>query len=130
METATGVRPQLTRVSTGKAIAGVCAGLARYFAVDPALVRVLFVVFAFAGGAAVLGYIVLWIVMPLSTDAESALPVGRQGNNEFLAVVLIGAGSLWLLANTGVFSFVQWRFAWPLALVVLGIALLVRRTRS
>lgn len=130
METSTVVRPELTRVNTGKVIAGICAGLARYFAIDPALVRVLFIVFAFAGGAAVLAYVVLWIIMPLSPEAEASGPAARQIGNDSVAIALIAVGSLWLFANLGAFSFIQWRFAWPLALVLFGVALLVRRTRS
>src|SRR5688572_9691817 len=130
MESSTIVRPQLTRVSAGKAIAGVCTGLARYFQIDTALVRLVFVVFAFAGGASVLAYVVLWIIMPVSPDGETAVSVARQGGNDFVAITLIAAGALWLFANLGVFTLVQWRYAWPLALVVLGVALLVRRTRS
>ncbi|MBN1484706.1 MAG: PspC domain-containing protein [Chloroflexia bacterium] len=45
-------------------IAGVCAGLAEYFAIDPTLVRLIFVILALMGGPGILIYIVLWIVMP------------------------------------------------------------------
>jgi phage shock protein PspC (stress-responsive transcriptional regulator) len=45
-------------------IAGVCAGLAEYFAVSPVLLRLIFVLLAFSGGAAVPAYIILWIVLP------------------------------------------------------------------
>ncbi len=55
--------PRLYRSATDKAIAGVCGGLAHYFNIDPALVRLAFVVFALAGGASVLLYIVLWIAV-------------------------------------------------------------------
>jgi phage shock protein C len=45
-------------------IAGVCGGLARYFNIDPAIVRLLFVLAVALGGASPLIYLVLWIVMP------------------------------------------------------------------
>jgi len=45
-------------------IAGVCAGLADYFAVSPVLLRLIFVLLAFSGGPAVPAYIILWIIMP------------------------------------------------------------------
>jgi len=46
-----------------KKIAGVCAGLARYFDIDTVLVRLAFVILVLVGGGGVLAYIVLWIVM-------------------------------------------------------------------
>jgi phage shock protein PspC (stress-responsive transcriptional regulator) len=46
-------------------VGGVCAGIADYFSVDPTLIRlawVLMTVFSF--GTGVLGYFVMWIIMP------------------------------------------------------------------
>jgi phage shock protein PspC (stress-responsive transcriptional regulator) len=54
---------KLTR-SKDKKIAGVAAGLADYFDLDPTIVRILFVVVFFAGGASLLAYLIMWIVMP------------------------------------------------------------------
>jgi phage shock protein C len=57
-------------------IAGVCGGLARYFNIDPVIVRLLFVVAVFAGGFSPLLYAVLWIIMPQAAAAPTpaALP--------------------------------------------------------
>ncbi|HMI27059.1 MAG TPA: PspC domain-containing protein, partial [Streptosporangiaceae bacterium] len=43
---------------------GVCAGLAAYFGIDPALIRLAFALFTIFGGAGVLLYLVAWIVIP------------------------------------------------------------------
>jgi phage shock protein C len=118
---------RLYRSATDKAIAGVCGGLAHYFNIDPALVRLAFVVFALAGGASVLLYIVLWIAVPVG-EGTPAVALGDRGH-EMLATVLIAIGALWLLANLGAFTFINWRFAWPLVLVAAGVALLLRRVR-
>ncbi len=45
-------------------IAGVCAGLAKYFAVSPLLLRTVFILWAMASGASVVAYVVLWIALP------------------------------------------------------------------
>jgi phage shock protein C len=50
--------------SKEKKVAGVAAGLANYFDLDPTIVRILFVVIFFAGGASLLAYLIMWIVMP------------------------------------------------------------------
>jgi phage shock protein C len=50
--------------SKEKKVAGVAAGLANYFDIDPTIVRILFVVIFFAGGASLLAYLIMWIVMP------------------------------------------------------------------
>jgi phage shock protein C len=117
--------PRLYRSTSDRAIAGVCGGLAHYFKIDPALVRILFLVFALAGGASILLYIVLWIAVPADGGVQTT-PISHAGN-ETVAVVLISIGALWLLANFGAFSLIEWRFAWPLALVALGVLLLTRR---
>ncbi len=70
---------QFTRSKNDKMIAGVCGGLARYFNIDPAIVRLLFVLAVVLGGASPLVYLVLWIVMPeeqaaYAAPAATALP--------------------------------------------------------
>jgi len=45
-------------------IAGVCGGLADYFAIDETLVRIIFVILTIGGGSGILLYLVLWLVIP------------------------------------------------------------------
>lgn len=55
---------KLTKSRDDSVIAGVAGGLAEYFNVDSTLVRLLFVVFAMAGGPGLMVYILLWLIMP------------------------------------------------------------------
>ncbi|GII24189.1 PspC domain-containing protein [Planosporangium mesophilum] len=56
---------KLYRSRTDRMVAGVCGGIAEYSNMDPSIVRVLFVVLAFfTGGAALLAYPILWLVVP------------------------------------------------------------------
>lgn len=52
------------RPRNGRVIAGVCAAVANRFGWDVTLTRVLTVVAAFFAGAAIIVYIVLWVVVP------------------------------------------------------------------
>src|SRR5947207_15685864 len=65
---------RLTRSETNKVIAGVCAGLAEYFDVDPVLVRVGFVVAA-AAGFGIIAYIAMWIAVPRASETVPATTV-------------------------------------------------------
>jgi phage shock protein C len=58
------VRPQLRRSGTEKMLGGVCGGLAEYSGIDPVLWRVGFVGLTLAGGAGVVLYLLLWVLMP------------------------------------------------------------------
>lgn len=126
MNTTTGPRV-LTLDRSDKVIGGVCSGLARYFGVDAVFVRLLFLIFAFAGGASIALYLVLWIFMPAGTESAASSTAKRAP--ETLAILLIAIGAVWLLANLGAFAFVDWRIGWPLVLVAAGLALLARRMR-
>ena len=55
---------RLVRNVQDKKIAGVCAGLAKYFNIDPTLVRVLWIISVCALGTGILAYAVCWFVMP------------------------------------------------------------------
>ncbi|MDG4821121.1 PspC domain-containing protein [Asanoa sp. WMMD1127] len=72
---------QLRRTSDDKIIAGVCGGLARYFGVDPVLMRVIFAVtVVLTGGLALLAYPVLWFLMPEAPPGADVWP-GATGQN-------------------------------------------------
>lgn len=62
------MKKQLMRSSRDKKIAGVCAGVAYYFDIDPTIVRVIWGVLAFGYGAGIVAYIILWIIAPVATD--------------------------------------------------------------
>jgi phage shock protein C len=50
--------------SKDRKIAGVCSGIAEYFNMDPTIIRILFVVLAFAWGFGIIAYIAGWIMIP------------------------------------------------------------------
>lgn len=56
---------KLYRSRNDRVIAGVCGGLGAYFNVDPIWVRLLFVLFFFAGGSAFVIYLFMWLLVPL-----------------------------------------------------------------
>lgn len=55
---------RLYRSTDDRKVAGVAAGIAAYFELDPLLIRLLFVILTVAGGGGILIYIILWIVTP------------------------------------------------------------------
>ncbi len=57
------MRSSLYRSVRNKKVAGVCAGLADYFDVDVALIRVAFIVGVVLHGIGLLAYVVLWIAV-------------------------------------------------------------------
>jgi phage shock protein C len=57
-------RPPLRRAYDGRMLAGVCAGLADYLAIDVTIVRVAFAVFTFLGGAAIPAYLACLLLIP------------------------------------------------------------------
>lgn len=61
---------QLMRDEKRKILGGVCSGMATYFNVDPIWIRLLFALTAFAYGITILVYIVMWIIVPGSTDLD------------------------------------------------------------
>ena len=56
---------QLTRSTSNRMIAGVCAGLGEYLGIDPTIVRLLVILAFFTGfGGIALVYLVLALVIP------------------------------------------------------------------
>ncbi|MDQ3812186.1 MAG: PspC domain-containing protein, partial [Chloroflexota bacterium] len=195
-------RPRrLTRSSRERMWAGVAGGMAEYFDLDPALVRLLWVAAAVvSGGLAIPVYIVASIILPRDDRPPASGIQWRDWSHEFqtetqrlaeearriasgtrepqpsapdsaahepsahtaepeatpytppapaawpaagpdvepqrnhgarprsAGVVLVGLGVLLLAANAGMFSWIEWRYMWPLIFIGLGLALLARQS--
>ncbi len=82
------------RNNNDKVVAGVCSGLADFFAIDPVFVRIIFVVAVIGGlGIGVLVYLLLWILVPLKSATENRhSKLFRSRDNRILAGVSGGLG--------------------------------------
>jgi signal transduction histidine kinase len=95
--------------SDDRVIAGVCGGIAASLRVDPTLVRLVFAILSFAGGAGILLYFALW--------------VWTSGRRPVFAVLILALATMALLGALGVSPAV----VLGAGLVVAGIVLLARR---
>jgi phage shock protein C len=72
------VAAQLTRSQTDRVIAGVAGGIAERYGLNPALVRIAWVVSIFFGGFGILAYVVLWIALPAGPVQVSAIRIAEE----------------------------------------------------
>lgn len=119
---------KLYRSTHNRILGGVCAGIAEYFGLDPTLVRIVWIITIFAGGAGILAYIVAWILIPENPvdviDGSDKSLFNTRAGAEVFGWILIAVGALLM------FKFVvPWffsRYFWPLLLIALGIGLILR----
>ncbi len=64
--TTTSGKKRLFRDENHKIVGGVCSGVANYFDIDIAIVRVVFLILLFSFGIGFIPYIILWIAVPSS----------------------------------------------------------------
>lgn len=114
---------RLRRSTDDRYVAGVAGGLGRHFGIDPAIVRVLFVVLAFFGGASIPAYIACWLLVPEEGRERAAVPTGA----ELRRIVLISAAAVAVLVFLGdAWGGFAWH-VWPLLVVGLAVVLVVSR---
>jgi phage shock protein PspC (stress-responsive transcriptional regulator) len=63
-------KKRLFRDENHKLVGGVCSGVANYFDVDIAVVRIIFAILLVIGGIGFVPYIILWIAVPSSATTE------------------------------------------------------------
>jgi phage shock protein C len=135
---------RLLRSRTDTVIGGVAAGLAQYLNADPALVRIAWAVLVpITGGAALLAYIVAWIVVPEAPKAATAEAVGGDpeaagsvaepaARNDGRAGIVVGIGLVlvgaWFLLRQYLPE-IDWGLVWPIVIIGIGIVILVTTTR-
>ncbi|NIA03071.1 MAG: PspC domain-containing protein [Nitrospirae bacterium] len=145
---------RLVKSKTDKVIWGVCGGIAKYFKVDPVIVRLAFVVLVIINGVGILLYIILAIIMPEADQVDrpqkdiiekniegmteqvkgaidkmgSEAPAQKKSENStWLGVILILLGAYFLLNSFHLLTWVRSDVLWALLLILIGIALLVKR---
>ena len=124
---------RLQRDLQNKVLGGVCSGLSNYFDIDATFWRILLFVLFLFGCSGLLIYLILWIAMPAAkfepgaqmTQQDAAADGARKKKNGNMAagLTLIGIGTICLLARY--VPQINWRTAWPILLIVLGIILII-----
>lgn len=108
-------------------IAGVSGGVARHLDLDPTIVRVLFVVLAFFGGAGLLLYGALWLLLP-EERTEHAI-IGLDSRSLTVAIVaVLGLAAVLFIGD----AWGGYGFPWPLTVagIVVAVVLLTRDRRE
>lgn len=110
---------RLYRSPRDRMIAGVCGGFAEYLGVDPALVRILWLLTVFAGGLGLWLYIAAWIIVPERPATADELARPRSSNSGVVWGVVLVVVGLFLLGRRfdmfdfwPYFSYWHWH-AWP-----------------
>lgn len=134
---------KLYRSKSDRIIAGVCGGLSDYLDVDAVFFRLAFVLLALAGGSGILIYIIMFIIIPEEGEPPKPLDskeykenrekeikniaTKHSGQGKLMAgVVLILLGIAFLTESYLPESF-NFEKLWPLVLIVIGVAVLVRK---
>lgn len=142
---------KLYRSRSDKMLGGVCGGLASYAGIDPIIVRLFFIIFTLAGGAGVLIYFILWILLPEEGESSEwneknySSRVGSMRDDfieatrkpdpravRYIGGAIVTAGVLLLLQNLNI-SWLWWLegdFIWPLILIAGGVLLLLKAFRK
>lgn len=141
----------LKRSRTNRVIAGVCAGLAKYFNLDIALMRVLFVVATICGSFGFWMYVILWIVVPeenildqggyeqsyekktydepIDITPKDEVAEKKPVNGVMIAsLILIFVGLVALIDNFTPIAWV-WKL-WPVALIIIGVVILINSLKN
>jgi phage shock protein C len=151
------MKKRLYRSYKDKMIGGVAGGLSEYFDIDPTLVRVLFALSLLVGGAGILAYIILWIVVPeepfdftfqKKTDDEQSRKEGEQPSGSEInqnqsyystlehqrhrrsstaGIILIALGIIFLANNY--IPRIHFSDFWPVILILIGVALILNYKR-
>jgi len=121
---------KLYRSRTNSMIAGVCGGLGEHLNVDPTILRVVAVLLIFAKGIGLLAYLIGWIVIPRRPEMEPEVVTSERSELSRLlpGLALIVIGLIFLVNN--LIPWFRFSYLWPVVLIVLGVALLLKTQKA
>lgn len=127
------MQKKLYRSSSDKMVAGVCGGLGEYLEVDSTLIRILWVIAVFMGGAGLLAYIIAAVIIPERSSQDDYIDVGYGSSGgsgssadttKWVGIILIVFGVFFLIQNW--FRWIDLVKLWPLALIGVGVVVLIK----
>lgn len=139
---------KLYRSRKERVIAGVCGGLAKYFQLDPVLIRLIAIATIFMGGSGIILYIIAMFVIPEeprfaqdSSDAsQSTTNTSSTADPELrnkavigIAVFLIGVGTLFLLNQFDpfrAFFSISWKILFGILLISIGLVVVLKSAKG
>jgi len=87
---------KLVRPTEGRVLAGVAAGLARYFGISPVVYRVAFAALVLLGGSGLILYAAAWLIIPDERRGESVVEEAVHNHRDrpwlVIGVGLVGLG--------------------------------------
>ena len=113
---------KLYRLTEGRKLAGICAGLGVYFDLDPVFFRLFFLASLLFGGLGALAYLLLWIMVPEKTGPQGERRPARlhlSNSDRKIAGVCGGLGE-WLEVDPVLF-----RVAFVVLALVCGLGIIV-----
>jgi phage shock protein C len=147
---------KLYRSQKDKIIAGVCAGLAKYFEIDPILIRGAFLLLALINGAGLILYLILAVIVPKEPDQDSKTDDSKNTEEKIkenvqdlknearqlaekmknkswlsdkrnvIGLIIVIVGLI-ALANQFVPQWFSWKLFWSLTLVFVGFYIILKR---
>jgi phage shock protein C len=131
-------RRRLYRNQNNKVVAGVCSGLAEYLNVDATVVRLVWILLTFLGGAGIIAYIIACFIVPAKPiDAGDTTPPQNHDQTaaRIFGLLFVGAGVAILLDNLEILSFhrwwnMSWDFMFPGLLILAGIYFITKRSKT
>jgi phage shock protein C len=126
---------RLYRSRDDQMICGVCSGFARYFNIDPTIIRILFLIALFTWGSGVLIYIICSIVIPLEPigndyntydyNKENRHNKLSSGNGRMIiGILLVIIGGISILEK--IFDWFSFDLVWPIAIIGIGFLILTK----
>ena len=114
---------ELIRPREGRVLVGVAQGLANRFDITPWVVRAVFILLAFAGGAGIALYAAGWFLIRDEDESESTAErvfSGATTTRSWIGIGLVFLAALILLDN---FTFLSGAVVWAVGLLIVGLLL-------
>lgn len=136
---------KLYRSNTDYVISGVCGGLAEYFGIDAIIIRIIFIMFALAGGGGLIIYILMVLLLPnygenendltkeikskvknVASEIKKEVKIKRDGGRTILGLIVFMIGSI-LLWNHFFPYTIRFEVFWPSMMVVFGLWMILKK---
>ncbi|MEE8336098.1 MAG: PspC domain-containing protein [Candidatus Neomarinimicrobiota bacterium] len=125
---------RLYRSDKDRILGGICGGIAEFYNLDPALIRIIWIIFTLFGGSGIVAYLIALLIIPANRAPAVENTMDTPAHKSFWSILLIIVCVVLIFQHGDIMSLIWHRFwssgfnfLFSISLILLGFYFFRRR---
>lgn len=127
---------RLYRSDKDRILGGICGGIAENYNLEPALIRIIWIIFTLFGGSGIFAYLIALLIIPANREPALENTMDTPAHKSFWSILLVVVGVVLIFQHGDIMGLIWHRFwssgfnfLFSISLIVLGLYFILKRRK-